>query len=215
MSGIAGPASPPDDAEDLVQRIILRMYLTSQKLGRGPGGWLWTVARFELGHYWQEQRRRHTLSLDRENDGNGGQLRQTIAAPEVDLDAQLDAGRQRQRCPQKIKNIARKLVEGTPLTEAERGYLHFWRKKEGIPTPRSTTSLRQAINVVLERSSVPLHWHEINQIVAEEYPPLAKSIRKFKWRVQNTLYEWDKQMMWERVAPGTWRAMGKSTAHSI
>ncbi|MEK7776998.1 MAG: hypothetical protein AAB303_00010, partial [Chloroflexota bacterium] len=202
---------PPDDAEDLVQRIILAMHLTAQKLGWHPGGWLWTTARFELGHYWRERAHRRALSLDRENDGNGHALWETLPAPEVDLDAQLDAGRWLHGCSQKVMGIARKLVEGEPLTEAERGYLHFWRKRQGIPTPRSSISLRQAICVVLEQSPTPLHWKEIAWLVAEAYPPLSKSIKKFNLRVQNTLIKWQRNGVWERVAPGTWRLNGTST----
>lgn len=96
---------PPEDAEDLVQRIILAMAEVSRKTGRSPGGWLWATARYELFHYWREQARWPRLSLNqkRDNDGEyGRELWETLAAPASDLDAQLDAKTWLERCPPRL-----------------------------------------------------------------------------------------------------------------
>lgn len=210
---------PPDDAEDLVQRIILAMHQVAQKTGRGPGGWLWVTARYELSHYWRERAHRPHISLNKElqGDGNGKvrELWETLAAPEADLDAQLNARIWLAGCSDKVMGIARKLAEGETLTESERGYIAWWRRRVGIPTPRSghkksssqaheiklpllRVTVYRAICVVLGRSPTPLHEKEIVRLVAEAYPPLARSIKNFNRQMHATLCKRQRNGVCER-----------------
>ncbi len=214
----------PEDAEDLVQRIILAMAEVGRKLNRGPGGWLWMTAHYELLHYWRERSQWPLLSLNQkyDDDPRGRELWETLAAPDSDLDAQLDAGMWLERCGPRILGIAQKMMMGYLLTEAERAYLHWWRKRMGIPTPKSghrlsssqahevkltpyRVTVYKAICVVLERSPTPLHEKDIARLVAAEYPPLAQRIKSFDRQVHTTLLKRQRNGVCERVAPATWR----------
>ncbi|MEE9201605.1 MAG: hypothetical protein V3U31_00230, partial [Dehalococcoidia bacterium] len=153
------------------------------------------------------------------------ELWETLAAPEADLDAQLDAGMWLERCGPRILGIARKMMIGETLTEAERSYLHWWRRRMGIATPRSghrlssalahdvqlpplRVTVYKAICVVLEQSPVPLHEKEICRLVAASYPPLARDIKNFNRQVHSTLCKRQRNGVCERVAPATWRFNG-------
>ncbi len=219
---------PPEDAEDLVQRIILAMAEVGRKMGRGPGGWLWKTAHYELLHYWRERSQWPLLSLNHkwDGDGKGRELWETLAAPGSDLDAQLDAGNWLERCGPRILGIAQKMMMGEHLTVADAGYLHWWRKRMGIPTPKSghrmsssqahevkltpyRVTVYKAICVVLERSPTPLHEKEISRLVAGAYPPLAEHIKGFHRQVHSALCKRQRNGVCERVAPATWRWNGK------
>lgn len=117
---------------------------------------------------------------------------------------------------------ARKLAEGEPLTEAEKGYLCWWWRRIGVPTPRSghrmnssqapevrlpplRVTVYKAICVVMEQSPTPLHEKEIAQLVAVAYPPLAEHIKNFNRQVHTTLIKRQRNGVCERVAPATWR----------
>ncbi|MEE9203291.1 MAG: hypothetical protein V3U31_08865 [Dehalococcoidia bacterium] len=218
----------PEDAEDLTQHIILTMAEVGRKMGREPGGWLWKTAHYELLHYWRERAKWPLLSLNHKQDGNGKgrELWETLAAPDSDLDAQLDASMWLERCGPRILGIARKMMIGETLTEAERGYLHWWRRRMGIATPRSghkmmssqahevslpplKVTVYKAICVVLERSPTPLHERVIARLVAATYPPLAETIKGFHRQVHTTLCKRQRNGVCERVAPATWRFNGK------
>jgi hypothetical protein len=116
---------------------------------------------------------------------------------------------------------------GEPLTEAERGYLHWWRRRNGIPTPRSghrmhparahevrlpppRVTVYEAICRVLKESPAPLHEREIARLVGEGYPPLAQHIRDLEDRVSATLHKRRKSRPFDRVAPATWCWNGTS-----
>ncbi len=114
---------------------------------------------------------------------------------------------------------------GYLLSEAERAYLYWWRKRMGIPTPKSghrmsssqahevkltpyRVTVYKAICVVLERSPTPLHEKEITRLVAVAYPPLAEHIKGFQRQVHAALCKRQKNGVCERVAPATWRWNG-------
>ncbi len=217
----------PEDAEDLTQRIILVMTEVGRKLNRGPGGWLWKTAHYELLHYWRERAQWPLLSLNQkyDDDPGGRELWETLAAPDTDLDAQLDASMWLERCGPQILGIARKVMIGETLTSAERAYLHWWRRRMGIPTPKSGRRLSsaraheirlpplrmtvyKAICVVLAQSPTPLHEKEISRLVAVAYPPLAEHIKGFHRQVHTTLCKRQRNGVCERVAPATWRWNG-------
>lgn len=225
---------PPEDAQDMVQRIILAMAEVGRKMGREPGGWLWVTARYELLHYWRERARWPCLSFNQKRDGDedGRELWETLADTSgPDLDAQLDASNWLERCPDKVLRAARKLAEGEPLTEAERGYLAWWRGRMGIPTPRSghrlsssqahqtqlpplRVTVYKAVCAVLAQSPTPLHEKEIAQLVAGVYPPLAEHIKNFNRQVHTTLCKRQRNGVCERVAPATWRFNGEGQTPS-
>ena len=226
---------PPDDADDLVQRIILAMHRVAQEKGLGIGGWLWTKAQFELWHYWRERSHQPSVSLNEQHDngnGKGRELWETIAAPEVDLEAQIDAKIWLESCPDRVKTIARKQVEGETLTERESGYMSWWRKRVGIREPFSDhkvasseahevrlptlrVTVYAAICAVLARSSTPLHERQITELVAAAYPPLVESIKgKFNRRIHVTLIKRQKTVF-RRVAPATWILAGRPQAHTM
>ena len=220
---------PPEDAEDLVQRIILTMAEVGRKLGRPAGGWLWKTAYYELLHYWRERAVWPLLSLNQkyDHDPQGRELWETLRAPETDLDAQLDASTWLERCSDRILGIARKMMIGEMLTEAERGYLAWWRRRMGIPGPRSghrmsssrahevrlpplRVTVYKAICAVLKQCPTPMHEKEIARLVAVAYPPLAQHIRNFNRQVHTTLIKRQGNGVCERVAPATWRFNGNS-----
>jgi hypothetical protein len=222
---------PPEDAEDLVQRIILAMAEVGRKLNRGPGGWLWATAHYELCHYWRERARWPLLSLNQRynDDPQGRELWETLAAPDNDLDAQLDAGNWLENCGPRILGIAQKLMVGETLTVADGGYLHWWRRRMGIPTPKSGQRMHssqahevklmpyritvyKAICAVLEKSPTPLHEREIARLVAVAYPPLVHRIKgKFNRQVHSVLCKRQRNGVCVRVAPATWRFNGGSS----
>jgi hypothetical protein len=130
-----------------------------------------------------------------------------------------------ERCGPRILGIARKMMMGETLTVAERGYLHWWRRRMGIATPRCGHTMRssqahevglpplrvtvyQAICQVLERSPTPLHEKDIARLVAEEYPPLTRRIKNFHRQVHTTLIKRQYNGVCQRVAPATWRWNG-------
>ncbi len=190
------------------------------------------TAHYELLHYWRERSQWPLLSLNHKQDGNGKgrELWETLAAPDSDLDAQLDAGNWLESCGPRILGIAQKMMMGYLLSGAERAYLYWWRKRMGIPTPKSGRSMSasrahevrlpplrvtvyKAICVVLKQSPTPLHEKEITRLVAMASPPLAEHIKGFHRQVHATLWKRQGTGVCERVAPATWRFNGNA-AHS-
>ena len=65
-----------------------------------------------------------------DGDGNLTELGDLIADDHaIDLDAWLDAKTFELGCPQRLIDIAHKIVNGENLTHGERTYLWKWRKK--------------------------------------------------------------------------------------
>ena len=226
---------PPDDADDLVQRLILAMHHVGQKKGLEPGGWLWTTAHYELCHYWRERSHQPHVSLNEQHDngdGKGRELWETIAARAVDLEAQMDAKIWLEGCPDRVKTIARKQVEGNILTERESGYMSWWRQRVGIRQPfsdqRAASSEAQevklppprvtvyaAICAVLARNCAPLHERQITELVAAAYPPLVDSVKgNFHRRIHTTLIK-RRNTVFRRVAPATWILAGRPQPHTM
>jgi hypothetical protein len=117
------------------------------------------------------------------------------------------------------------MMVGEPLTPGERAYLRWWRRRMGIPGPRSgkrmsssqahevrlsplRVTVYRAICVVLGRSPTPLHEKEIARLVADAYPPLAQRVKNFNRQVHTTLIKRRGNGVCERVAPATWRFSG-------
>jgi len=66
-----------------------------------------------------------------DGEGNSIELIDTIADDSaVDVDAWLDAKTWLLGCPRQLVEIAYKMVNGEALTNEERQYLWYWRRKE-------------------------------------------------------------------------------------
>jgi len=126
-----------EDREDLRQDIILRLAEVASNNGHKPftEASMVRVASYVAMEYWHNLKRQPTiLSLNEEiddGDGNSIELYQTIADDKaIDLDAWLDAKTWLNGCPQRLVSIAKKKVNGKPLSNADMIYLSRWRQKE-------------------------------------------------------------------------------------
>jgi DNA-directed RNA polymerase specialized sigma24 family protein len=126
-----------EDREDLRQDIILRLAEVASNNGHKPftEASIVRVASYVAMEYWHNLKRQPTiLSLNEEIDdgeGNSIELYQTIADDKaIDLEAWLDAKTWLAGCPKRLIDIARKKVNGKPLSNADMIYLSRWRQKE-------------------------------------------------------------------------------------
>jgi len=128
------------DRQDLNHTIIASLADSQLRLDNNGGGQLSDIGMLRIGSYecqkyWRQQKRLLTiLSLNTDIDdgeGNTTELLDTLADDEaIDLDAWLDKKTFLLGCPMRLIQIANKVRLGKPLTNKERQYLWYWRKKE-------------------------------------------------------------------------------------
>jgi hypothetical protein len=125
------------DREDLRQDIIVRLADVARNNGHKPltEGAMIRIASYVVMAYWRDLMRKPTmLSLNEtveDGDGNSIELIETLADDKaIDLEAWLEARTWLLGCPRRLVVIANKTRLGKPLTNRERQYLWYWRKRE-------------------------------------------------------------------------------------
>ena len=110
----------------------LRLPTGYRPCGRCPKAQCSKCAKYEL--YDQCRKGVEVVSLNsqiEDGEGNSIELIDTIADDSaVDVDAWLDAKTWLLGCPRQLVEIAYKMVNGEALTNEERQYLWYWRRKE-------------------------------------------------------------------------------------
>jgi hypothetical protein len=126
------------DREDLNHTIILSLAQAQLAKDNNGGGQLsdvamLRVASYECQKYWRVIKRQFTiLSLNTElNNGDGIELIDTVADDKaIDLDAWVSSSTWEIGYPKRLVAIAYNLKAGIPLTDRDRQYLWYWRKRE-------------------------------------------------------------------------------------
>ena len=128
------------DRDDLNHTIIASLADSQLRLDNDGGGQLSDIAMLRIAScrvadYWRsEYRNGRIISLNQvydDGDGNTTELIDTLADDKaIDLDAWLDCKTFLLGCPKRLIQIANKARLGKPLTNKERQYLWYWRKKE-------------------------------------------------------------------------------------
>jgi hypothetical protein len=128
---------PAQDRGDIRHNIILELALARARDGNKPfsEAMMCRVASFVVADYWRKAKRKPTiLSLDTEldnGDGDTTELIETIVSDKaIDLEAWLDARTFLLGCPQRLVQIANKIVSGKNLTPTDSQYLWRYRKRE-------------------------------------------------------------------------------------
>ncbi len=127
---------PAQDRGDIRHNIIIELAKARARDGKPiPILRAYRIASLVVALYWrQETRKPIILSLDSKvanGDGDTTELIETIADDKaIDLSAWLDARTWLLGCPIRLVQIARKRVNGLPLTNKEHQYLWRIRRKE-------------------------------------------------------------------------------------
>ena len=127
---------PAQDRGDIRHNIIIELAKARARDGKPiPIPRAYRIASLVVALYWRQETRKPTmLSLDTEitnGDGETTELIDTIADDKaIDLSAWLDAKTWLLGCPIRLVQIARKRLNGIPLTNKEHQYLFRVRRKE-------------------------------------------------------------------------------------
>ena len=127
---------PAQDRGDIRHNIIIELLRARKRDGKPiPVKRAYRIASLVVALYWrQETRKPLMVSLDKEitnGDGDTTRLIDTISDDKaLDLSAWLDAKTWLLGCPIRLVQIARKRINGIPLTNKEHCYLRRFRRKE-------------------------------------------------------------------------------------
>ena len=127
----------PEDRDDLKQDIILRLAEVENNNGHEPftEAKMMRVAGNVVKEYWHNLKRQPQIwSLNlavEKGDGHPIELGETIAdETATDPDAWLDAKHFLACCPDRMVEVARRMVNHQPVTKADYSYLEYHRHRE-------------------------------------------------------------------------------------
>lgn len=135
----------PQDAEDFVSDVVLEvMERISRNGGDFPTEEIWRAARCVRSRYRRAYARGRPRSLSDPVPGTEGiALSETLAGPDDDVDAWLDARARLEALPPGVLRIAHKLEKGDPLTPRQKAYLARFRRDGKEANARERTWARE------------------------------------------------------------------------
>jgi len=144
----------PEDREDMFQDILLEMMERERRNGGLPERDLWRAAKCVRERYRKAYRRRDgkLLSLNAPvSDGETGPWELIPDRRVLDLAAWLDARAELRKCPPRAVRIALKLTMGKPVSNADRAWLTWFRRKAGERPQRRLPVLGAKITELRQR----------------------------------------------------------------
>ena len=119
------PKVLPDDRDDIEQDIIIRLKSEVDKKDWVTDGFLWTVARNVVRHYWRKKYRERRRFC-RLYEGNKGVMiadGRILSSPAPDIDARLDAIATLKTLPKRMVHAGAIRAEGEKLNNADKLFL--------------------------------------------------------------------------------------------
>ena len=122
---------PPDDRDDVEQRIVIALIQTTGKDKSRSEGYLWTVARYELADYWTKiyKKREGSCHIGENDNGEIAEAAWRYLSNSGNIDARLDAESILASLPARLIEIDHKKLNGEALSKADQSYLSKKRDK--------------------------------------------------------------------------------------
>jgi len=186
-----------EDREDFIQDVYLEMMVRARQNGGGLSDkQMWLAARCVRNRYWRAYKKK-VLSLNIPIKDTTIELGETIADKTPDLGDVLDAKLELKQLPPHVKQLAKKLAKGDPLTKKQILYLSHFRKGETKPDPRQELcDQRRALGLCVRCGKESGNFARC--------PECREKMRRYQKK-----YRKRRGLSWQRTLRRYWRKHGR------